>query len=538
MTLIAEMTDEQVRSLLERVEAPADPDAKRRRDDLHARWLALRERHLESIQERIGQTYRDPEVISEVSTHAREIWNPLRRVVNRVAKAYQVRPRRKLTKGPKKAGKELAQLLRDIGFNGYAKKANRLQVAMNCVVALVLPREREDGTPTIGIDLVTGAHAEVVQHPKAPYGETPSVLAYSLLERGDDRRAGTEAPEQAVFAMVDRERWRFYNRQRQPVGEDVEHGLGRFPGVPLRLEPADDETDNGWWGADVGRGLSQVVADVGMVAATMNWTRKIQCRNLVAILSGSDDAAEGDGGDGDQGQHLAHPEEMMHLQGDNLDLRVVSLVTPIKEFREHIEYMTGEVAEVLTGSSSTLTDPQPGLAQADTTAVQQHAALRELQDSQIENLEPWERRLIPLVCRMAKWVGMPNVPDPDLVEKALDVYFPRLPFLDTPGSRLDYHIKATAFGVGDQVDFVMEHESVDEETAYEIVIKKAERRARLHKLLATHNQPRDPTEEPNAEPRPEMIGERPEAQTGRYGGRARPTEQNLVVDEEERERYR
>jgi hypothetical protein len=522
--LIREMSDEEIRAFLARVVAPATDVARRRRDDLHRRWLAMHERHLASVEERIGEIYEDAAVVADVRRHAREIWNPLRRVVNRVAKAYQIRPRRRISKkDAKKENEKLARFLRSVSFNAHAKRWNRGQVAYNCVVVLVRPCETEDGKPTIGFDAVTGAHAEVIQHPKAPYGSSPAVLGYSLLDRGSEQRLGLHEPGTEAYALVDRERWRFFGLDPKP-GEfrDVEHGLGKFPGVPLRLEPPEGGTDDDWWGSDYGRGLSQVVADVGAIAAAMNWTRKIQSRNLVTVLEGSS-GRDSDDDDQDEGQHLGHPESVLRLSGENMDLKVSNLDTPIKGFKEHIEYMTGEVSEVITGSSSAFTDPEPGLQQADTTAVQSHAALRELQQSQIEQLDDFERKLIPIACSMAKSLGVEDVPDPKLVEQHLEVYFPPLPFLDTPTARLDYHVKATAFGVNDQVDYVMETEGVDEETAHEIVLRKAERRAKLHKLLATHNTPSDPTQPTNSEARPELAGERPEAQTGRFGGRARPT---------------
>lgn len=520
--LIREMSDEQTRAFLARVTSPSTEEAKRRRDDLHRRWLAMHERHLESVEERIGEIYEDAAVIADVRRHAREIWNPLRRVVNRVAKAYQIRPRRRINKrDAKKENEKLSKFLRGVAFNAHAKRWNRGQVAYNCLVVLVLPRETEDGKPTIGFDAVTGAHAEVIQHPRAPYGSPPAVLGYSLLDRGHELRVGHYEPGTEAYALVDRERWRFFGLGGDPSKfRDVEHGLGQFPGVPLRLEPPEGGTDDDWWGADYGRGLSQVVADVGAIAAAMNWTRKIQSRNLVTVLEGSSSNSDDD--DQDDGQHLGHPEAVLRLTGESMDLRVNNLDTPIKGFREHIEYMTGEVSEVITGSSSALTDPDPGLPQADTAAVQSHAALRELQQSQVEQLDDFERRLIPLACRMAKALGVPDVPDPDLVEQHLEVYFPPLPFLDTPMARLEFHVKATAFGVGDQVDYVMETEGVDEEAAHEMVMLKAERRAKLHKLLATHNTPNQPA----SEAKPELPGERPEARTGRVGGRASPNPNN------------
>lgn len=525
---IATMSDEQIAQLLTEVKHPTEQETVERRKDLQARWLALRERHLDAVKERIAETYNDPEVITAVQSFAREIWNPIRRIVRRVAKGYQARPHRKLTKGTQDDAKKLAKLLKAVQWNATGKKANRYQVGLNCVVALVLPRKDPEGQPTLGFDLVTGAYAEVVQHDGAPYGATPAVMAYALVDRGRRQGRITSNADAKVYAMVDRERWRFFNASLEKVGEDVEHGIGRFPGEPLRLEPADGDTDDDWWGADVGRGLSQVVSDVGMTAATMNWTRKNQCRNLVSILESTDGGqASDDGGDDDQGQHLGHPEEVLHLSGANLALQVNDLDVPIKSFREHIEYMTGEVSEVITGASSALTDPQPGLEQADTASVQAHAALRELQADQVDALEEWERRMVYIIVRMARAHGM-DAPDPELVRDNLEIHFPALPFLDTPAARLAFYRDATAFGVADQVDYMIEKHGVDEETAHEMVMAKAKRRAVLHKLLATHNtnartEDAEGSQEPG-EARAELPGERPEARTGRQGGRARPSE--------------
>lgn len=524
MLTIEDLSKDEREDLLQRALRPTSQTAKDRRDEFRMRQLALTEQQEDLVKSRIHDVFQHVEVIGEVKKYARSIFNPLKRVTRRVAVAYKTPPNRRIPGGSKKLNATFSKLLRKTRFDQHCKQWNERQVGMNTIVVLVVPKRRADGKPICDFEVVTGAEGEVHLDPDAPFADTPAVLAYSVRQHMHDLLRPPTANEEAI-ATVDGKWWMFWNHQMELL-RVVEHGLGRFPGAPLRGTLPTVKTVDGWWDPLVGRAAVQTVADVGLAAATMNWTRKTQFGHLISILRGGNSASGSMGAneeDDDEGeQMLGHPESLFELHGQDLQLLVEDIDKGVQNFRAHIDYMTAELAEVMVGSAAVLNDPQPGQQVADMASAHQHAALRERQEDQVSGLRTFEEELHVVHAAMATKIGCPWAVPVEALEEALEVEFAALPFLDTPDNRLDHAIKATKFGVTDQVEYLREVHDLDEAAAEERVIELGERKAKLHKLLAVHETPADPM---TGEPDPAAPGEGSAARSGRTGGRARPPAQ-------------
>jgi hypothetical protein len=517
MTLftIEDLTPSARSELLERTLRPKGLKAVERRKELCARWLAMRERPDELVRQRIRETFHTPEISAEVQRWATGIFNPIKRLSSLAAQAYTVPPIRTVDGLGKRANRDYLRALEGLRFNARCRAWNRWQVAMNTVAVLVKPARRANGDATLDFDKVTGACAEAVPHPEAPFGDTPAILAYSLVR---DMSVPTDPRQEEVIATVDARWWVFWN-DRQEILRTVEHELGMFPGSVLRATEPEGEDVDDYWDADFGRATTQALKEAGLAGAIMGWLRKTQFGKLVHITR-----QEGQAGpqetEGEEGQPLGHPEAPLELV--NATVGVADLEVSVEKFREHMGLLLAEAAHAMTGTASILEEPTPGQTQTDTASVHRLAALRLLQGEQVEYLVPFELDLQIVMAAMAAKIGMRGLPSADAIREGFDVKHAPLTLLGTPSEMMNLAITGTKFGVTDQIEYLMRTEGLTEEEAQAKVKMLAERVADLNELRASRMSAADPLEVRDQEVRPELPGEGAAATTGRRGGRASP----------------
>lgn len=519
MTLftIEDLSEADRRELLERTMRPIGLKTAERRKELWARWLAMRERPDELVRQRIRETFHTPEIVAEVCRWATGIFNPIKRLSGLAAQAYTVPPIRTIDGLGKRASRDYLRALDSMRFNARCRTWNRWQVAMNTVAVLVKPARRANGDTTLDFDKVTGACAEVVPHPDAPFGDTPAILAYSITR---DPTAPQDTRQQEATATVDARWWVFWN-DRGEVLRIVEHGLGMFPGAILRATDPDGEDVDDYWDPDFGRATTQALREAGMAGAIMGWLRKTQFGKLVTVTR-QDGQAGPQETEGEEGQPMGHPEHPVELVNANLDVK--DLEVGVEKFREHMGLLLAEAAHAMTGTASILDEPTPGTTQTDTASVHRLAALRRLQGEQVDYLAPFELDLQIVMAAMGQRIGVRGLPSPDQVRDGFDVKHAPLTLLGTPSEMMNLAITGTKFGVTDQVEYLMRTEGLSEEEAREKVMALAERVADLNDLRASRMSTADPLEVRNEEVRPELPGEGAAATTGRRGGRARPSD--------------
>lgn len=514
MFTIEDLSEAERRDLLERAMQPVAAATRDRRKEFWARWMALRERPDDLVRERIRDTFHTPEIAAEVQLWATGIFNPVRRLSERVAKAYSSPPIREVDGIGKRANAQMLRTLKRLRFNARCRGWNQWQVAMNALVVLVKPARRaRDGKPTLDFDKITGACGEIVPHPDAPFGDAPAILAYTV-QRGGDALQQDPAREEVV-ATVDARWWCYWNRQGELL-RAVEHGLGMFPGAMLRSTEPEGDTVDDFWDPDFGRSTTQALREAGLAGAIMGWTRKTLFGKLVAITRAEGQAGPNETED-EEGQPLGHPEAPLEL--DSASVAVHDLQVGVEQFAQHMGMLLAEAAHALTGTSSILEEPKPGQTTSDTASVHRHAALRQLQEEQIEYLEPFELELAEVMAAMAQRIGMEGLPAPEAVRDGFTIRHRPLTLLETPSERLNFAIGATKYGVTDQVEWLMAAEGISEEEASERVIALAKRVADLNDLRASRMSTADPLEQREQEVRPELPGEGAAATSGRRGGR-------------------
>lgn len=506
---IEDLGGDQLRKLLSDTINPQGENAARRRE-CRQRVKIMEDMFDDEIVARIAQTFHEEAVVAEVANWAMSIFNPMKRAVRRIAVGYKLRPKRRIEKANKGDSKKWARLLRNLHFDTQAKTFHQYAVALNTVVTLARRREIND-EPTIGFELVTGATAEVIQEPDAPSTAPPGILAYLV-----------PSPEIGVAPSVVTVDSRWYIMWDH-MGRDLavaSHDMGRFPGATLRNNEPLHQGD--FWNPWPGRAAKQATFECGLIGATMGWTRKTQCRNLIALfLKGEPDQAEVPDG------QVAHPERPIIGRGD-VQFVVHDLSVAVDKFIEHMKALQDEAVEVLTGAVSTFSDPDPANPIQGQAAVHQHAALDEIREDQLSRLEAYDRDMMKVIARLADDIDMEDAIDPDLVEEGIVVEFPKLPFLDSPMERLKLQQERTRFGTGNQVTALMEELGVSEEEAMDRLIDIAEQRVKLDALRASRNNPTDPNDPGTTLPDDANPGEGQEQVQGRAGGSTPKDEQSAA----------
>jgi hypothetical protein len=507
MMTVEDLTPEALKELLEQTVRPTGANA-RRRKEFADRFAIQTDDYDYLIRERIVDVNDLSESITDLCRWAVGFFNPQKRIVRRMAVAYKRRPRRRIADAGVDENKKYLELLRKIAFDAECPEWQKFAVAMNRIVILLVPQTDDEGNPTIGFEMVTGAIAEVVREPGTSITSPPGVLCYRL----PGANAWGSDPKEPVCVTVDSRWWIWWNSAHQ-MTRVVEHGMGMFPGADMRSTrpPAND-----WWDPTSGRGVTSTVAEVGMIAAVMGLTRKEMCRKMVAMFS------SGEADDIPDGQTLTHAYKPIIATGSDLQLIVHDLDQAIDNFLKHIKALQDEAAELVTGAVSTLVDPDPEKGDnAGVVGVSQHAAVEEVREGQQLALDVFERRMSILIARMSTLLELDDAIDDEQMREGFRIVWPRLPLLDAPMERVKVWEEETKFGISDQVEAMMEREGISAEEAEERLMEIAERRGRLDMFRAKHSQKADPSDgEPTTVGLEEKPGEDLRQQQGRAGGQA------------------
>lgn len=496
---LLDLDENERKAFVKRTIAPERPKSVERRTSLADRIECLEERPEVVARKRIRKISKDQKVAAHICEFASNVFNPLLNISTRIAQGYAHPPIRRI---PGKADAE-AQLLKFLEgptrFDSRARSWNLKSVALSCVVVLVVPRKRR-GKPCFDFRVVTGATAEVMQDPTAPFGDTPGMLAYCI--------GGKEA-----VCVVDDVAYYYCDASGKVLREET-HGLDRFPGAVLRSAEPDGSDDDDWWHHRHNSALLAGTAIHGTIAAICEWARKSQFGPLLAITRepGAEMAGEPEA---EEGQTVGTPESVLDVEAAKVE--ALNFEAKIDGFLKHLASVLHETSRRTTGSSRALDDQ---LLTPEELA-QRHAVLLGLQRDQHGFLVPFEREILEIMAAMGEALGIPDFPKVSEIEEYEAVFTP-LTFIATPEARLDYFVAATKFGVSDQVQFLQE-QGWSEADAIELLERIAKRRAQLHDIQASRNSPADPTDAIDiidAAADPSQPGERPEALTGRVGGTA------------------
>lgn len=480
-----------------------------RRGHLRERFKVMHDDFDDLAEEWIRDVWREPVIISELKRHVLPLFNPPRRAVDRLAVAYTHHPIRRVGK-KKTATKQWIATLAKSRFDLHMREFNRGQVAYNTIVVLPLLRRTSDGDSMFDFQIVTGAIGERYSDTDISDFEPPDVLFWRLPQHSGDP-LGTPA-----VRAVDSEFFVAFDRNGQLIQSETRaHGLGMFPGALFRnTVPGDTGTDDdSWWDPWPNKGAYRAMRSVTRVVANLDWTRKTQCRYLVAEIVADDSVGNGVI---DQ-QTMGDAEGIMRLRGEAVQMQAHNLSVAIDSFKDHIRFFQDEALEVMTGAVATLGDPDPSNPLEGMASARAHSAIDLHRVHQVSFLRPADLRLQRIMAAILTKAGSSDAMSPEMLRDNAEIEYLPMPFLEDREKRLNWYVLASKYGIADQVMAYVEFYGGTEDEAVEKLVKMQERRGELRKIQETNNMPADATKDTEVVD-PELIGEGLAERQGRAGG--------------------
>lgn len=496
------------------------PNRQTRRAHVRERFKVMNDDFDDLAEDWISDIWREPEIVDELKRHVLALFNPPKRAVDRLAVAYTHIPIRKI-KGQKTKTAKWTDFLERSHFNLHMRQFNRSQCGYNTAVAIPLLRKTADGDATFDYQIVTGAIGEICNDTDRSDFSPPDILFWRLPMHAMDP-AG-----KPVIRAVDSEFFVAFDRDGRLIpSETRRHGLGMLPAALFRNTiPGDSGTpEDAWWDPWPNKGAYRAMRSVTRVIANLDWTRKTQCRYLIAEIVNSESDEEGGGVDE---QVMGDAEGMMRLRGEALKLQVDSIIVTVKDWKDHVRMYQDEALEQMTGAPAQLSDPDPGNPLEGEQAARAHSAIDLHRIHQVRFLRPGDLRLQRVQAAILSRVGSPDAIDPQLLKDKSEIEYMPLPFIDDREKRLNWYILASKYGITDQVKAYVEFNGGTEEQALEKLLAIQERRKKMRAIQDDAQEPggREPHGDDAREEDPGLPSEGVAEQQGRTGGRASPPSQ-------------
>lgn len=252
-----------------------------RKDRARRRWMICTEAHKPLIHERLWTTLTDETYRDEVAKHVDVSDNPALDAIHDTCVVWSQGPQRTIAGATDAEASAFNSLVVESLIDAYAQTWNELAEFVGPLI--VVPAIRK---ASLRWDVLLPTFYEVVPDPDDYYG-TPLAVAYPI--RGTKRGPG----EEHDVMILDGVGWRRMSKRNgklDQVGETVEHGLGRFPGAPLRFDvPIDCE----WHGHPTrNQRFVDATTAVGSIKSVLSVTRKAQNGKLLAIIGYLGDAVK------------------------------------------------------------------------------------------------------------------------------------------------------------------------------------------------------------------------------------------------------
>ncbi|MBK6920413.1 MAG: hypothetical protein IPH07_23640 [Deltaproteobacteria bacterium] len=473
---------EYARALLDRCVFVMRSDTRKRR--AWDRWLIYTEQHTSLILDRITSTQNDDGVRNEIAKFVDLTVNPGLDVTRQTSVCWRQGARRSIEGVDDDAQKAFHELVLESRIDVVAPSWNRIGALVGAL--LVVPAVRKQ---RLAWDTLLPTFTEVEPDPDDYYG-TPLAAAWTL-------RSECEQPEDAVAVYLDDQAWRTYRLADAPVPAGlygaakpqefiealppVEHGLGYFPGVPLRFA---EVFDGDWYGSPyLNQRLVDATVSIGVLNAALGFTRKAQNKRLLTLI--------GDLGGFPDGQSL-DPEvpfvaDVPAGAGVPPTIQAIDFDTNPDNFIKHASWIYRNIASAYGGQ---VESDDTG---AGTRLVFSPETLTEIRNEQIPHAREFERMLWATAVDMCRAMNHPladRLPTRDEVLAGFRIDFGKLSrkFSD-PSAEQAWVDWLLSKGATDQLEILRAqgNTTLDDEQLQELIEKRLEVQAWFNDVVTTRN---------------------------------------------------
>jgi hypothetical protein len=419
---LGRLPDSTVATLLKYAENHDDRERRARAAERFSIWT---ETFREVVAKRIDQRWDTKDTKVQLGRHVSMALNVGLDLARQICVVWKHGARRTVEEATEDENEALAKLILSAKFAAHAPVWNQLAFLVGAIIVVPVLRRGE-----LRWDTLLPHHYTVVPDPEDPHGMP---LAVTWRNTPDPFRT---KGEQADRVVLDAEAWWYYNTQTgspKLVHKEI-HGLGEFPGEPLRFDLPGIGTD--WYGLENDR-VFDVTVDVAILSAQLSWVRKSQCHFLLAMIGQLQKAAKG---------QIPSPEQNIGIdvpKGSSVTLQAIGFDTDPKNFIRHVLFLKEQVAEAFGIPGSAITFDFNSGSESERLRVT-HEGLTEIRDTQIPFCRDFEHGLIRKSVLMARAYTPPHRLAPDLptneqITQGYRVHFPKLGrVFNDPQTEMDY----------------------------------------------------------------------------------------------------
>lgn len=397
------------------------------------RWNIFTENYKPLIRARLDETLTNDTYREQVEKFIDLSDNPALDVVRSTSVVWVQGARRSIAGATKDQGAALTELIAESLIDTHAPRWNQIAEFVGPII--VIPAVRK---ATLRWDVLLPTYYDVIPDPDDEHG-TPLAVAWTI-------RNGRKSSKEPDVAILDGHSWRFATTAGGKLvafpEREVVHGLGFFPGVPLRF---DAPYDSDWYGPTTRhQRFVDATISVGTILAALGFTRKAQNSYLLSAV--------GFLGDGTKQQPL-DPETGIAINVEvgpgkqPPKIETLTFDTPPKNFLDHAAGIRRSVAAAYGGTLD-----------ANGKMVFDIDALAEVRNEQIPRARVFERQLwcsAIAMCRAFRHPIATRLPDDERTHSGFSVDFGKLSrsFAD-PKQEADHLDWLISKGALDQIDIL------------------------------------------------------------------------------------
>lgn len=431
------------------------------------RWMIYTEDHKPLIYARLRATLNDEAYRDEVIKHVDLSDNPALDAIRNTCVVWSQGARRTIADASKSESSAFNELVTESLIDVHAPHWNRIAEFVGPIIVVPAIRKK-----MLRWDVLLPTYYDVIPDPDDVHG-TPLAVAWPI------RGAKPNSSDPSV-GILDSVGWSFWTVQHGKVtqyGPTIEHGLGRFPGVPLRF---DAPYDADYYGQTTRhqRFVDASVA-VGAIKSSLNLTRKAQNGKLLTVIGFLGDAAK---------QQPMDPETGIEL---NVDLAPGKTAPSVQT----LDFDTSPANSIAHANDHrrAAAAVYGGALSDDGRMMFDSHALTEVRREQIPRARVFERDLWINAVELCRHMGhplAPNLPQPDLVGFGFTVDFGKLArSFAEPKQEAEHKDWLLSKGAIDQLDILCDqgNENLDDEQLKARLVANLENQAWFNDAVTTRN---------------------------------------------------
>jgi hypothetical protein len=438
--------------------------AERKLAVLQGNWRGMAQNYASSL-------YKSDHMKRAIAARVKTTTNVLKQVTEQVCVAYEREPLRTIDGASADQAKAYARVMAEAEAEVKGLSWERKTFATGCTVVVPVVRRGRLSY----LQLLPHCF-ELIADPEDPMGD-PLALVVEMIntsDRPDDR---------FTYAVLDDQRWSYYDRNFLPVGEPTYHNAGIFPGQPFRLsDPVDD-----WFDQFRTDGLFDATMEVAHIRARMDWVRHNQDRKKEYLFSDRIDQIP---------SQVVGAETAVEvpLAPDRVEVIMQDGITPIQEFRAHARDHIEAACEsfgipVSAVDISALVESVTPLGH-----LISHKHAEKMRAEHAKFCKTSEAMLAYKTTLVMRGMGHPDAKylPPSLVKSGFQIEYIASPFLQDPETQLRVDKAEVNQGlISTYRVYMRRHPGVTFEEAVEAVNRIAEEEADLDTRYIQHGLPRD-----------------------------------------------